>query len=106
MRLRIWACLFTLSATALLAGEPKTMTREEFEAKLTYKRGQIVLKDGLATLNVPDSFRYLDSKQADLILVNAWGNPPGNKTLGMLFPSDISPLSRNGWGVVITYDED
>lgn len=82
------------------------VTTEEFESQLKYQRGRIVLKDGLATLNVPENFRYLPPDQADLILVQAWGNVPGEKTLGMIFPSDISPLSEGGWGVVITYDED
>lgn len=78
----------------------------EFESQLEYKRGRIVLPGGVATLDVPEGFRYLGPEQADKILVDAWGNPPGTKTLGMLFPSDVSPLSEEGWGVVITYSED
>jgi uncharacterized membrane-anchored protein len=35
-----------------------------------------------------------------------WGNPPDEKTLGMLIPTDISPMSRDSWGVVITYQSD
>ena len=68
--------------------------------------GRVVLPGDIATLDVPESFRYLPPEQADKILVEAWGNPPGTKTLGMLFPSDLSPLSEEGWGVVITYNED
>jgi uncharacterized membrane-anchored protein len=78
----------------------------EFESKLEYKRGRISLPGDVATLDVPEGFRYLSPEQADKILVEAWGNPPGTKTLGMLFPSDVSPLSEEGWGVVITYSED
>lgn len=77
-----------------------------FESQLEYKRGRVVLPGDVATLNVPDNFRYLSPEQADKILVEAWGNPPGTKTLGMLFPSDVSPLAEEGWGVVITYRED
>jgi uncharacterized membrane-anchored protein len=77
-----------------------------FESQLEYKRGRIVLPGNIATLDVPEGFRYLAPEQADKILVEAWGNPPGAKTLGMLFPSDVSPLAEEGWGVVITYDED
>jgi uncharacterized membrane-anchored protein len=80
--------------------------RKKFEAQLTYQRGKITLKDGLATLDVPAGFRYLDSQQANKILVEAWGNPPGKETLGMLFPSNVSPLQEGGWGVIITYQED
>lgn len=78
----------------------------EFESQLQYKRGRVVLPGDVATLDVPENFRYLGPEQADKILVEAWGNPPGTKTLGMLFPSDLSPLSEEGWGVVITYRED
>lgn len=77
-----------------------------FESQLDYKRGRIVLPGDIATLDVPEGFRYLSPEQADKILVDAWGNPPGTKTLGMLFPSDVSPLAEEGWGVVITYNED
>ena len=77
-----------------------------FESQLEYKRGRVVLPGDIATLDVPESFRYLAPEQADKILVDAWGNPPGTKTLGMLFPSDVSPLSEEGWGVVISYSDD
>jgi uncharacterized membrane-anchored protein len=77
-----------------------------FESQLEYKRGRITLPGDIATLDVPENFRYLSPEQADKILVDAWGNPPGTKTLGMLFPSDVSPLSEEGWGVVITYSEE
>lgn len=77
-----------------------------FESQLQYKRGRVVLPGDIATLDVPEGFRYLGPEQTDKILVEAWGNPPGTKTLGMLFPSDVSPLTEEGWGVVITYSED
>jgi uncharacterized membrane-anchored protein len=79
---------------------------EAFEAQFDFQRGKIVLPGGMATLNVPENFRYLSPEQADRILVEAWGNPPGTKTLGMLFPSEVSPISEEGWGVVITFQED
>lgn len=82
-----------------------TLTVEEFEAQLQYQQGQIILKDSLAVLNVPAEFRYLNPEQTERVIV-AWGNPPGNETLGMLVPSDLGPLQEDGWGVIITYDED
>lgn len=82
------------------------LTPAEFEATLKYQRGKIVLPNQIATLNVSQNFRYLDSKDAERVLVMAWGNPPGVKTLGMLFPTEVSPVSKTAWGVVITYDED
>ncbi len=98
-----WLVLF---CSAAFASEKPKMTAQEFEASLKYQKGEIVLPGGIATLKVPDSFRYLDAKDCERILVEAWGNPAGNNTLGMLVPSGVSPVSENGWGVVITYKED
>ncbi len=98
----ILSCFFAISGVA----EEKQLSKEEFEAKLHYQRGRITLKGGLATLDVPPEFRYLSPDEANMILVQAWGNPPGGETLGMLFPTDISPLSQEGWGVVITFQDD
>ena len=81
--------------------------REEITSRLKFQQGEIKLKDGLATLKASAKFRYLDPDQTDTVLVQLWGNPPRQeKTMGMLFPADISPADPESWGVVITYDED
>lgn len=80
---------------------------EEADAALRYQTGDIALRDGLATLHLGDEFRYLDPEQTENILVEAWGNPPGAQTLGMILPAAISPYDPEaGWGVVISYVED
>lgn len=81
--------------------------REEIASGLKFQQGEIKLKDGLATLKASAKFRYLDPDQTDKVLVQLWGNPPyQEKTLGMLFPAEISPADPESWGVVITYVED
>ncbi len=74
-------------------------------ARLQWQQGKVVLEGGLATLDVPAGFRYLDAKQSEWVLEEAWGNPDGSETLGMLFPADVNPVDENSWGVVITFDE-
>jgi uncharacterized membrane-anchored protein len=88
------------------ASEKEKMTSQQFEASLKYQKGNIALPGGIATLKIPESFRYLDAKDAERVLVEAWGNPSASGTLGMLFPADVSPLAKDSWGVVITYEED
>jgi uncharacterized membrane-anchored protein len=56
-------------------------------------------------LTLPERFRYVSPAQTGEILA-AWGNPPGQKTLGMIVPAGTSPLTPEGWGVIITYDAD
>jgi uncharacterized membrane-anchored protein len=75
------------------------------EQRLQYRRGTIAIGNGIATLNIPQRFRYLGPEQTGEVLV-AWGNPPTSNTLGMIVPADLSPLTREGWGVIITYDGD
>ncbi len=80
--------------------------REEAAKKLKYQQGEIVLDGGLATVHVPPTLRYLDAKDADFVITKLWGNPDGAKTLGMLVPAEVSPASRDGWGVIITFEND
>lgn len=107
--LLVFFMFFNLGGVAFaqqLESDPQTMTAAEFEASLNYRQGEIVLHNNVATLNISDSFRYLGPEDAERVLVLAWGNPPGNKTLGMIFPQEFSPLSNEGWGIVVTYEED
>jgi uncharacterized membrane-anchored protein len=101
----VLALALVLAASAQADEEP-SMTAEQFEGSLTFQKGAITLPGGMATLNVPDSFRYLNPGDAERVLVEAWGNPSGEGTLGMLFPADVSPVDEDSWGVVITYEED
>jgi uncharacterized membrane-anchored protein len=102
------AVFMTTVSIAALAQEGPSVTREEFEAKLGYQTGTITLPNGLATIRLPASFRFLGQEGARRLLTDAWGNPAAaaEDVIGMLIPSATSPLSPEGWGVVITYDED
>ena len=84
---------------------PGAPTPEQLEAQLRYQTGRVAVNKGLATLDLSSDFRYLDPRQTDLVL-RAWGNPPGTETLGMLVPASVGVFTRDGWGVIITYDED
>jgi uncharacterized membrane-anchored protein len=79
---------------------------ERFEGGLTYATGDVAIGDGLATLHLGSGFRYLDPEQARRLLEDAWGNPPGTTTLGMIVPAGISPLAELGWAAIVTYTED
>ena len=71
------------------------------------QQGEIKLPNGVATLQVPENFYYLNPKDTETILVKVWGNPPGGeKTLGMLFPVGYTPYDNDAWGVTVEYEED
>lgn len=79
---------------------------EALLASFKFQTGKISLPNGIATLDLPTNFRYLSPADSEKLLVEGWGNPPGNETLGMIIPTETNPLSEAGWGVVISYTED
>lgn len=90
-------------------GQDRPKNREEAEAltaTLKFQRGEVVLKNGLATLRVPDGVEFLDGRDAQTVLVKLWGNPPMPDPLGLLMPVNTGPLSPDSWAVIITYEEE
>ncbi len=72
----------------------------------TYQTGVIELGEGLATLKVPEGFKFLDEAQSQRVLTDLWGNPPSN-SMGLLFPEDMTPMHDNfTYCVEVTYAEE
>ena len=109
---RLMKRLLSLCLLASLFASPglkaAVKSREEAEAlakTLQFQQGDIDLHHGLATLHVPDGFRFLNGADANKVIVDMWNNPPGDAPLGML-TSESGPFARDAWAVVITYEED
>lgn len=80
---------------------------KEFLDALDFRQGDVKI-DGIGVrLNVGPKFYFLGQADARKVIVDVWGNPPvtGEKTLGMIMPSDKTPVD-DSWGAIITFDED
>jgi uncharacterized membrane-anchored protein len=78
--------------------------RIELERSLTPTTGDVVLRDGLATLHLGADYQFLPSEQAAKIIV-AWGNPPPTQPpLGMILAAGASPFT-DAWAVILDYDD-
>jgi uncharacterized membrane-anchored protein len=105
-------CRFLVMLSALLAAfsvtaqEQEQITAEEFLASLNFQKGTITLPGGVADLTLPEGFHYLSPEDTERVLVTAWGNPPGNETLGMLVTGPADILAEDSWVAVIGYEED
>jgi uncharacterized membrane-anchored protein len=103
-------CTFLWSPFAFAADAPaqpaSTDKAAQFLQSLNFQQGKITLPGNIATLDLPANFRYLPPADASRLLTQGWGNPPGFDTLGMIVPAAVSPLSDEGWGVVVTYEKD
>jgi len=91
---------------ALTEEEQYMVWARELWHSLDKQTGVIKLPEGSATLNVPETFYYLNPQDTEKVLVEVWGNPPGQKTLGMLFPADTTPFDTESWGVTLGYEEE
>lgn len=116
-RLHLAAILFVLATPLASAQDDDAyeMTAEEQEQYQQYlailesldpQTGDIQLEGNLATLHVPDGFYFLGPDDAETVLVDIWGNPPGQEVLGMLFPAQYSPMDYEAWAVTIDYVDD
>jgi uncharacterized membrane-anchored protein len=92
---------------ATLGSDNQLARMQSLADRIKYQKGQIALGDGLATLNLTDSFRYVDPAGTDTLLTGMWGNPPSTqKSLGMIVPARFDPFSDTAWCVVLRYQED
>lgn len=79
---------------------------DSLEASFKYQHGTIQLKGGIGSIKVPDGFKYLDAAQAEKVLVDLWGNMPGeNLSLGMILPENQGVMGDSGYVFNIQYDE-
>jgi len=77
-----------------------------FLAELKPEKGEISLQRANATLNIPDTHYFLTAADARAVLEQAWGNPPDEDVLGMIFPARSTPVDATAWGAKITYQAD
>ncbi|MBW0432420.1 DUF2167 domain-containing protein [Leptospira yasudae] len=105
MKLKITATILLFLSFGLFAQpSPEAI---KIVNSLKYKTGKVTLGNGLATLNVPSNFRYIDGAQSKLVLENVWGNPPGAEPLGMLFLKNETPISQNfSYAISISFSEE
>lgn len=89
-------------STALLTAQLKKI--DSIERSLHYKTGKITLGNGIATINVPQNFKFLDATDAKYIVEDVWGNLKGQTPLGMLVPAG-SAASIADYAFVVEYQE-
>lgn len=83
--------------------------KDSIEGTLTfYADTTISIGDGMAQLEIPTGYRYVGPEDANTVLVDMWGNPPGtgDDSFGMLFPDKYSPAFSGGFGIDIDYTEE
>ncbi|QJE98047.1 DUF2167 domain-containing protein [Luteolibacter luteus] len=95
-----------------LSPEEIQAANEAFVAKalagITYAEGTAQLPGGIARLELPAGFRFIDSADARKVVVDLWGNPPqqASDLMGMVVPAGESLENPDSWAIVISFSED
>ena len=104
----ILAWMALVSSAIAQDTEPTAAEIQKIVQGLHYQQGEVKIKDGLATFEVPTNFNYLAAADAKTVLVKLWGNPPAqvDDVLGLLMPAGLTPMDSNCWAVTISYSND
>lgn len=102
--------LVILATLGLRANDEDSLTakqeqswRDSVEQSMKYETGQIKISDGIALLNIPQGFKFLNATQSQYVLSELWGNPPDSQVLGIIFPETTSPFSINSYAFIVSY---
>ena len=75
------------------------------EKTIEYKQGNIKLENGVASLEVPKGFKFINAKQTQYILEELWENLPDASVLGMIVPDSFRVNSLDmPWAFIVSYD--
>src|SRR5262245_42052080 len=79
---------------------------KKFIDSLSFESGTIALPEAKATLKLQSEMRFLRGHDAERVLTELWGNPPGTDPVGLLLPTAAALTDDTGYAVVVTYNDD
>ena len=59
----------------------------------------------VATINVPQGYKFIPADKARMIVEQLWQNPEDPTVGGMIVKSDFSVSQTNAWAFILSYDE-
>jgi len=77
---------------------------DSIESSFSYQTGKIEIGSGIATINVPSTFKYLGPSEAKYVIEDLWGNPKSDAPLGMLFPANTNATDAGGYAFIIQFE--
>jgi uncharacterized membrane-anchored protein len=89
-------------STAYFQALEKTWN-DSVNASFNYQYGTILLEDGIAEFDVPEGFKFLDAKQATIVMTELWKNPP-SQCSGLLLKQGENPVGNEPFSYAIEID--
>ncbi|MCB0697255.1 MAG: DUF2167 domain-containing protein [Chitinophagaceae bacterium] len=111
-KLLLVICVLAFSANIYAQDTEETFTEEQLEQirlidsinkSMKYTTRDVILRD-VATMHVPENFKFLGEEQSKQVVTDIWGNPEDENIIGMLFPADGDAIAANSYAFIITYE--
>jgi uncharacterized membrane-anchored protein len=91
----------TATATILLALPLAGQDRE-----LDFQSGTVSVKGGIATIQLPDGYTYLQQGDARYVVEDLWENVPDETVIGLVMPPDPPTGEESTWAIIVSYVDD
>lgn len=78
----------------------------QIDSSFHWQYGKIELGQGMASLEVPQGFKFLNAEESGYVLSDLWGNPPDESIVGMLFREQDSPMLGNLYAITLSFEEE
>jgi uncharacterized membrane-anchored protein len=96
----------TLDTAAILDRmEAMQAVQDSMIAHFTFEHGTIELEGGVASVVLPEGFKYLNKEQSNRVLEDLWGNPKDSRVLGMIFREADGVMMDSSYAFVISYED-
>jgi uncharacterized membrane-anchored protein len=99
MLLRSWFLALLLVPAVASAADAPAKPAYQYH----YQTGKVTVGSNLATIDLPDGYRYLQTAEARHVVEKEWNNPPDESTLGVVLPPgrDID----GDFAIIISFEE-
>ncbi|MCB9917024.1 MAG: DUF2167 domain-containing protein [Planctomycetes bacterium] len=89
------------------APEPNDDAKAEEPVALdiTIETGKAKVRDH-ATIDLPDGWGYLQTKDARFVVEKVWGNPPDAGVLGLVIPSTSKDPREWAYGIITSFEDE
>ncbi len=73
------------------------------KVQLNYLSGTVTIGANLASIDLPQDYKFLAAKDARFVVEKLWGNPPDESVLGLVVPPHQE--DNFDWAIVVSYEE-
>ena len=76
------------------------------ERTLDFLSGNVTVKDGLATVQLPEGYTFLEQSDARYVVEDLWGNAPDDTVVGLIVPPDLPSGEEAEWAIIVSFADD